>query len=275
MTRASPIGVFDSGCGGLSVLRAIRGALPREDLLYCADHACLPYGERSPEAIRDRARAVAGAMVAAGCKALVIACNTATAAAAGTLRAELAVPVVGMEPAIKPAAAATRTGVIGVLGTGGTLASARFAALLERHAGASRVLTRPCPELVLAVERGEAGSEATRALVAAAVRPLLAEGADVLVLGCTHFPWLRGDIEAIAGGAVTVIDTGPAVARQLERRLDEAGALRSGSGPAGTTAFWTTGEPAAHQAVLANLWGSGRFAACPLGEPAARAADQG
>lgn len=275
MTRASPIGVLDSGCGGLSVLRAIRGALPGEDLIYCADHACLPYGERSAEAIRDRARTVAAAMAAAGCKALVIACNTATAAAASALRAELDMPVVGMEPAIKPAAAATRTGVIGVLGTGGTLASARFAALLERHAGASRVLTRPCPELVLAVERGEAGSEATRALVAAAVRPLLAEGADVLVLGCTHFPWLRRDIEGVAGNGVTVIDTAPAVARQLERRLHEAGTLRPATGTAGTIAFWTTGEPGAHQAVLANLWGSGRFVVCPAREPAARAVDQG
>ncbi len=133
MTRPAPIGVFDSGFGGLSVLRAIRSALPAEDLIYCADHAWLPWGERDVGFVRERARALAGALVGAGAKAVVVACNTATAAAADSLRGEFDLPVIAMEPAVKPAAAATRGGIVGVLGTGGTLASARFSALLDRY----------------------------------------------------------------------------------------------------------------------------------------------
>ncbi|MDZ7747928.1 MAG: glutamate racemase [Halofilum sp. (in: g-proteobacteria)] len=267
----APIGVFDSGFGGLSVLAAIRAVLPAEDLVYCADHAHLPYGERDAEAIRGRAHALADALAAAGCKAVVIACNTATAAAADALRARLDIPVVGMEPAIKPAAAATRSGVIGVLGTGGTLASARFAALLERYAGRRRVITRPCPELVAAVEQRRADPGRTRALVAAAVEPLLAEGADVLVLGCTHFPFLRAEIESVAGPGVTVIDTGPAVARELVRRLEAAGARRPGT-RRGRERFWTTGDPAALRATLSGLWGAAELEPCPAPRPRAQGA---
>jgi len=271
MRDPAPIGVFDSGFGGLSVLRAITRALPHEPLVYCADHAWLPYGEREPEAVRERARQISGRLLEAGCKAIVIACNTATAAAADILRAELDVPVVGMEPAVKPAAAATRNGVIGVLGTGGTLASSRFAGLLQRYAGGLTVLTRPCPELVRVVEEPGADPQTKQGLVAAAVHPLLAGGADVLVLGCTHFPFLRAEIEAAAGPGVTVIDTGPAVARQLVRRLDEAG-LRSAGQARATTRFWTTGDPARLTPVLACMWGEGELAGLAT-EPVARAPD--
>lgn len=267
MTPDAPIGVLDSGFGGLSVLRAIRAELPAEDLVYCADHAHLPYGERTTDEVRARAAVVGRALVAAGCKAVVIACNTATAAAADTLRAQLDVPVVAMEPAIKPAAAATRSGVIGILGTGGTLASARFAALLERHAGGKRVVTRPCPELVAAVEQRDARPARTRALVAAAVEPLLAEGADVLVLGCTHFPLLRAEIERAAGPGVHVIDTGPAVTRELVRRLAAAGMRRDAAGE-GAVRFWTTGDPVALQPALIRLWGEASLERCPTTEPA-------
>lgn len=260
MNNPAPIGVFDSGFGGLSVLRAIRSALPAEDLIYCADHAWLPWGERDVEFVRERARVLAAALVGAGTKAVVVACNTATAAAADDLRATFDLPVIGMEPAVKPAAAATRSGVVGVLGTGGTLASSRFSALLERYGAGLEVITRPAPELVAAVERGD--SPGRRALVAAAVEPLLARGVDVIVLGCTHFPFLRAEIEAVAGPDVTIIDTGSAVARELERRLGTAGPQEPG-GPAGRERFWTTGDAETLAPTLQRLWSGGRVEAMP------------
>ena len=252
MSAASPIGVFDSGFGGLSVLRAVRAALPAEDLIYCADHAWLPYGERPADTVRSRARALTAALQAAGAKAVVVACNTATAAAAEALRREFELPIVAMEPAVKPAVAATRSGVVGVLGTGGTLVSARFGGLLDRYGSGLEVLTRPAPELVDAVERGDEAHR--RACVAVALEPLLARGADVLVLGCTHFPFLRAEIEAVAGPAVRVIDTGPAVAEELVRRLDDEN-LRSPGSRAGSTRFWTTGDPEVLGPTLHRLWG--------------------
>jgi len=270
MARDAPIGVLDSGFGGLSVLRSIRRLLPAEDLLYHADHAFLPWGERGPQEVRARAAHLADALVAAGAKAIVLACNTATAAAADALRASLAVPVIAMEPAVKPAAAATRSGVIGVLGTGGTLASARFAGLLERYAGDLVIVARPCPELVAAAE-SEVRPEVRRALVAAAVEPLVAQGADVLVLGCTHFAFLRPEIEAVAGPGVTVIDTGPAVAREVARRLGADRRLRAHD-RAGNETFWTTGNPDALAPTLHRLWGPGTLYGVPV-EPGARVAD--
>lgn len=264
MAQAGPIGVFDSGFGGLSVLAAIRAALPGEDLLYCADHAYLPYGEREPAEVRARAHAVTAALVEAGARAVIVACNTATAAAADSLRAAFAVPIVAMEPAVKPAAAATRRGVIGVLGTGGTLASARFAGLLERYADDLEVVARPCPELVSAVETGTGDSDALQALVDAAVEPLLAQGADVLILGCTHFAFLRAEIEAAAGPGVAIIDTGPAVARELVRRLDAAGP-RGPRAARGRETFWTSGDPAALAAALQARWPGARLEALPVG----------
>lgn len=261
MTRSAPIGVFDSGFGGLSVLRAIRAALPSEDLIYCADHAWLPWGEREIGCVRERARIVTGALVEAGAKAVVVACNTATAAAAEGLRREFDLPVVAMEPAVKPAVAATRNGIVGVLGTGGTLASARFSALLDRYGAGMEVITRPAPELVEAVETDD--PEQRRERIAAAVGPLIDRGADVIVLGCTHFPFLRAEIEALVGPDIAVIDTGAAVARELARRL-EKDALDSRSDRAGRERFWTTGEPAVLTPALHRLWGVGRLESMPV-----------
>lgn len=261
MTRSAPIGVFDSGFGGLSVLRAIRAALPSEDLIYCADHAWLPWGEREIGCVRERARILTGALVGGGAKAVVVACNTATAAAAEGLRREFDLPVVAMEPAVKPAVAATRNGIVGVLGTGGTLASARFSALLDRYGAGMEVITRPAPELVEAVETDD--PEQRRARIAAAVGPLIDRGADVIVLGCTHFPFLRAEIEALVGPDIAVIDTGAAVARELARRL-EKDALDSRSDRAGRERFWTTGEPAVLTPALHRLWGVGRLESMPV-----------
>lgn len=253
MVQASPIGVFDSGFGGVSVLCAIRAALPAESLIYCADHACLPWGEREPEAVRERCHVLASHLVEAGAKAIVIACNTATAAAADSLRRQLDAPVIGMEPAVKPAAAETRSGVIGVLGTGGTLASARFSGLLQRYADDLQVVTRPCPELVELVETTAPGDPRRQPAVNEAVAPLLAAGADVLVLGCTHFPFLRSEIETAVGDRAVLIDTGPAVARHLVATLADAGRLHGGAA-SGSIRFRTTGDPAALDPVLAALW---------------------
>ncbi|MDZ7828808.1 MAG: glutamate racemase [Halofilum sp. (in: g-proteobacteria)] len=258
MTRAGPIGVFDSGFGGVSVLHAIRSALPAETLLYCADHARLPWGERDTGEVRLRARAIATVLQNEGARAIVIACNTATAAAADALRAEFDVPVIGMEPAVKPAAAETRSGVIGVLGTGGTLASARFSGLLARYADGLEVVTRPCPELVDLVETTRPGDPMRQSAVNRAVAPLLAAGADVLVLGCTHFPFLRPEIERAAGDRVVLIDTGPAVARHLAATLG-AGEQCEHSGSQGAARFLTTGDPVRLDVVLDALWPGGRF----------------
>ena len=260
MPSTAPIGVFDSGFGGLSVLRAIRQCLPDEALIYCADHAWLPWGERAPDVVRARAEALTGALAQAGAKAIVIACNTATAAAADHLRARFRQPIVGMEPAVKPAVAATRCGIVGVLGTGGTLASARFSGLLTRYADGLEVVTRPAPELVAAVETDD--PERREARVAAAVQPLLARGADVIVLGCTHFAFLRTEIEAHAGPRVAVIDTAAAVARELERRLVAAD-LCAPDAAGGAVRFWTTGDPAPLQPTLERLWGEAELEVMP------------
>ncbi|SDG49946.1 glutamate racemase [Pseudomonas benzenivorans] len=254
MVNDAPIGVFDSGVGGLSVLREIRALLPAESLLYVADSGHVPYGEKSPEFIRQRCRSLAAFLLEQGAKALVLACNTATVAGVAELR-ELypQLPIVGMEPAVKPAAAATRSGVVGVLATTGTLKSAKFAALLDRFASDVRVITQPCPGLVERIEGGELDSPATRALLQGWVAPLLAEGCDTLILGCTHYPFIKPLLRELVPESVSLIDTGAAVARQLQRLLAERELLAAG--PAQDARFWSSGAPLRMQAVLPLLWG--------------------
>jgi glutamate racemase len=254
MANNAPVGVFDSGVGGLSVLREIRALLPAESLLYVADSGHVPYGEKTPEFIRERCRTIAGFLLGQGAKALVLACNTATVAGIAELR-ELypQVPIIGMEPAVKPAAAATRSGVVGVLATTGTLKSAKFAALLDRFASDVRVVTQPCPGLVERIEAGELQGAVTRELLQGFVAPLLAEGCDTLILGCTHYPFIKPLLRELLPVSVSLIDTGAAVARQLQRRLDEHCLLADG--PAQTGRFWSSGDPGQMQAVLPLLWG--------------------
>lgn len=251
-TASDPIGIFDSGLGGLSVVQAIRCLLPAENLLYVADCAHAPYGGHPAAFIRDRALKLADFLQTQGAKALVVACNTATAAAAETLRARFGLPVVAMEPAVKLAAAATRCNVVGVLATEGTLASARFAGLLARFASHVRVVTRPAPDLVLLVERGEIDGVAAGQRVETHVNYLLRQGSDTIVLGCTHYPHLRPLIERAAGPNVAIIDTGPAVARQLGLRLGEMGLLRPNTG-CGTVRIWTSAAVDSAQAVAQRL----------------------
>ncbi|HDZ55922.1 MAG TPA: glutamate racemase [Pseudomonas xinjiangensis] len=248
----APVGVFDSGVGGLSVLQEIRQLLPLESLLYVADSGHVPYGEKSPEYIRQRSQAIAGFLLEQGAKSLVLACNTATAAAVNDLRGRFDVPIIGMEPAVKPAALATRSGVVGVLATTGTLQSAKFAALLDRFAGSVRVITQPCPGLVECIEQGDLDSLHVQQLLRRYTEPLLESGCDTLILGCTHYPFLRAQLQALLPASVTLVDTGAAVARQLSSRLHHAGMLARG--PAQDTRIWTSGYPETLRRVLPMLW---------------------
>ncbi|OCR25036.1 glutamate racemase [Pseudomonas syringae] len=255
MSRASdaPVGVFDSGVGGLSVLGEIRSLLPNESLLYVADCGHIPYGEKTPEFIRQRCLIIADFFRQQGAKALVLACNTATAAAAAQLRERYPDwPIVGMEPAVKPAAAATRSGVVGVLATTGTLQSAKFAALLDRFAGDVRVVTQPCPGLVELIETGDLFSPTIRALLQSYVDPLLAEGCDTIILGCTHYPFLKPLLREMIPESISLIDTGSAVARQLQRLLTQSDLLANI--PARETLFWTSANPNKFRNILPVLW---------------------
>jgi len=251
--QASAIGVFDSGVGGLSVLRHIRAQLPSVPLLYVADSGHVPYGDKAQDYIRDRSVILTEFLVRHGAAAVVVACNTATAAAAAALRARFTLPIVAMEPAVKPAVSATRSGVVGVLATVGTLESARFAALLEQYAGDVEIVTQACPGLVEQVEAADLTSAATRELVARYAQPLVERGADTIVLGCTHYPFLKPLIAEIVGPRVHLIDTGEAVARQVVRRLPEALIGRIDLQP--TERFWTTGDARSAARIIGRLWG--------------------
>lgn len=253
MKAANPIGVFDSGVGGLSVLQAIRRALPGEHLLYVADSAYAPYGDKSQQFIEARSMAISQFLVSQNVKAIVVACNTATGAAVTTLRSKFTVPIIAMEPAVKPATANTQSGVIGVLATSRTLASDNFVRLFARHGTNVEILGQACPGLVEQVEAGDLSGNTTRLLLERYVRPLLEQGADTLVLGCTHYPFLAPLIQEIAGSKVAVIDSAAAVARELRRRL-EADHLLADSTRIGTEYFWTSGALDKAQPLVTQLW---------------------
>jgi glutamate racemase len=253
-TSASPIGVFDSGVGGISVLKHIHTLLPNEDLIYVADSKFAPYGNKTPEFIQERALWIADFLIGKGAKALVVACNTATAAAVDLLRQKYHLPIIGMEPAVKPAAAASKTGVIGVLATSGTLKSAQFAALLEHYGQQVEVVTQACHGLVECVERGELDSTATQDLLASYVQPLIAAGADTIVIGCTHYPFVRPMIENLVGEGLVLIDTGAAVAKELKRRLEDA-RLLNGDTQVAQVGFWSNSSQADAEDIVMRLWG--------------------
>ena len=219
----APVGIFDSGLGGLSVLRAVRSQLPDEGLIYVADSLYAPYGERDDDFIADRTLAIGEWLVAQGAKALVVACNTATAQSIALVREKLPIQLIGVEPGVKPAALQSKSRVAGVLATRVTLRSVRFQGLLERYASDCRFLCQPGHGLVEAVERCDIGSLELRALIESYLQPMLDAGADTLVLGCTHYPFLDAAIRDIAGDRLTLIDTSVAIARQLERVLDQQG----------------------------------------------------
>ena len=249
-----PVGVFDSGVGGLSVFRRIRADLPHETLLYVADSGHAPYGNKPAEFIARRAFIITEFLLDQGVKAVVVACNTATAAAIARLRARFNVPIIGIEPALKPAVAETRSGVVGILATGNTVRSDKFAALLDQHGQRARVLVWPCPGLADCVERGELSGPRPHALLERFLEPLLAAGADTLVLGCTHYPFLIPLIQRLAGPEVAILDPSPAVARQLRRRLEMAELLADGGAPGGER-YFTSGVPERTSQLVSRLLG--------------------
>lgn len=220
------IGLFDSGSGGLSVYREVVKLLPGEDFVYYSDNAHCPYGEKSREYIIDRARFITDFLISEGCNVIVVACNTATAAAISTLRQEYSIPFIGMEPAVKPAAFLTRTGVVGVLATSGTLSASKYLDTRDRYTDKVRVIDRVGEGFVELVERGILDGPEAEETVRKSVSPLISEGADVIVLGCTHYPFLRPLIQKIAGPDVTVIDPAPAVARHLVSVMEEKGLMK-------------------------------------------------
>ena len=248
----APIGIFDSGVGGLSVLREIEAAMPAESIHYVADSANAPWGDKPPSFVRERGLSIARFLVESGAKAIVIGSNTGTAGSAEALRAELTVPVVGIEPGIKPAVAATRSGVIGAIVPAAVGGSDRLASLLERFSSDVKVIVQPVPGVVEHIEEADLDGPALRRMVEGYVRPMLDAGADVIVLGSTHYVFLKPLLGEIAPH-VTLIETGAAVARRLASVLEERG-LRAEDGR-GAERFWTSGDPAASARVISALLG--------------------
>jgi len=221
-----PIGVFDSGVGGLSVLRALRRALPNEDMLYLADQAHIPYGPKSKENIREFAFEITRFLLDQDVKLIVVACNTASAAALHALREGFpSVSFVGMEPAVKPAAEATRTGKVGVLATPTTFSGDLYASVVERFAQHVTIYKSTCPRLVEEIEDGNLDTTKTRIILEEALGPMLKAGIDTVVMGCTHYPFVIPIIEEITGPGVRTIDPAPAIARQAHRLLEVQGLL--------------------------------------------------
>lgn len=254
MSDSAAIGVFDSGVGGLSILKEIRRALPGEDLLYLADSAHCPYGTKPVPEIRARSLTVTAFLIKFGVKAVVVACNSASAAGLDQVReAYPQIPIVGVEPAIKPAHDLTRNGKIGVLATSLTLKGTRFSVLVERFGTDVEVYTQPAPGLVELVEAGRLDIPETETLLHQYLDPLLEKQIDTLVLGCTHYPFLIPTIKKICGPSVTVLDTGLAVAKQTVHVLEQNRVLNPRSS-GGNEVFYTSGEPEAVREVVVKLW---------------------
>lgn len=257
---ANPIGVFDSGVGGLSVLRMMRAQMPGEDMLYFGDQGHVPYGPRPMQQIQHFSEGITRFLLARGAKLIVVACNTASAAALKHLRGKFPeVPFVGMEPAVKPAAEYTRTGVVGVLATPATFQGALYASVVERFASGVQVLQHTCPGLVGQIEQGDLDGPRTRAILEDALLPMLEKHIDTVVLGCTHYPFVIPLIQQIVGVNVRVIDPAPAVAKQVGRLL-EAGGIKHTAPGVGTVRFFTSGDAEAFLALVPALWdGMGRI----------------
>jgi glutamate racemase len=250
----APIGMFDSGLGGLSVLREIRSLLPQECFLYVADQGHVPYGPRPLEEVRRFCFGIAAFLLVRRVKMIVVACNAASAAALQPLRkAYPRLSFVGMEPAVKPAVAETRRGVIGVIATPATFQGELFASVVMRHARGVRLVTQTCPGLVEMIEAGETEGPALESMLRAQLQPLVSAGIDELVLGCTHYPFVRPLLQKVLGPGVKIIDPAPAVARQVKRLLARKRAIQD-SGPGGTD-FYTSGDPDAFSKTIFHLLG--------------------
>ncbi|WP_240693234.1 glutamate racemase [Thiomicrorhabdus indica] len=249
----TPIGIFDSGIGGLPIAQKVRELLPSEDIIYVADTAFAPYGEKSEAEILQRAIQVVEFLLSKNVKAIVVACNTATMVAIKTLRERYDVPFIGVEPGVKPAAIHTKTGVIGVLATEKTLSSHAFDALAKRVAGNVQMEIQPSPKLVHLVENLQLDFDQAHKAVREYVEPLMIKGADTIILGCTHFAHLTPVIEQVAGSPVTVISTELAVAKEVQRRLDLEKLLCVATLPA-MNRFYTSGDLDLYRKQIAHLW---------------------
>jgi glutamate racemase len=222
MSLDSAIGVFDSGIGGVTVANAIRMELPRCNMIYVADSAHLPYGDKSLEEIKQYSEGIVSFLIEQGCKIVVIACNTASAAALKYLRERFPnIRFIGMEPAVKPAAEQTKSGVVGVIATTATFQGELFASVVERFASGVEVIRQPCPGLVQQIEAGQQNAPKTEEMLRQWVMPMKEKGIDALVLGCTHYPFVKPLLEKILGNEVRIIDPAPAIARQVSRVAQE------------------------------------------------------
>lgn len=247
------IGIFDSGIGGLSVLKEIRKQLPDENYVYIADSAFTPYGDRSEQEIIQRCLQLVETLINHGATIIVVACNTATAIAVNRLREVFSLPIVAMEPAVKPAVENSRKGKVGILATTMTLSSHRYAHLLERFASGTEVIEQACPGLVEKVEAMQLDSESTIKLLNQYLDPLLNKNVDAVVLGCTHYPFLRKQIEKITGSEIRVIDTAAAVTRELVRKLES---MKPDPDKNLNNKFFTTGPLKKFQKQLDYYWPS-------------------
>ncbi len=253
MTRPAAIGVFDSGVGGLSVLRAIQKQLPSQPVIYFADQAHVPYGARPLEEVRQFCEDISRFLYRQGARLIVVACNTASAAALYPLRAAFPqIPFVGMEPAVKPAAEQTHTGVVGVIATPATFQGALYASVVERFAHGVTILQDTCPGLVQQIEAGDLDGPVTRSILEKALHPMLAQNIDTVVLGCTHYPFVIPLIQQITGPSVRVIDPAPAVARQVERMLTQH-ELTAPPGNPGSVRYYTSAPAQALSSMLPRL----------------------
>jgi glutamate racemase len=249
----SPIGVFDSGVGGLSVLRAMRAQMPEETILYFGDQGHVPYGPRSMKQIQNFSEGITKFLLNHDSKLIVVACNAASAAALNFLRRRFpAVAFVGMEPAVKPAVEQTHTGKVGVLATPATFQGALYASVVERFAVGVELFQHTCPGLVSQIEKGDLDSNVTRAILENALIPMLEKNIDTVVLGCTHYPFVIPLIEQIVGVNVRVIDPAPSVAKQAKRLLEAQG-TKNLSRDRATVRFFTSGDSAAMKSMLPIL----------------------
>lgn len=254
-SSSNPIGVFDSGVGGLSVLRAMRALMPNENVIFFGDQGHVPYGPRPLEEVRAFSEGITRWLLDEGAKLIVVACNTASAAALKYLRETFpAVKFVGMEPAVKPAAEWTRSRVVGVLATPATFQGALYASVVERFASGVEILQNTCPGLVQEIEKGNLEGQETRRILESALLPMLEKNVDTVVLGCTHYPFVIPLIERIVGESVRVIDPAPSVAKQAERLL-EAGGMRNAFTSRGRVQFYTSGDAMAVESLLPKLLG--------------------
>lgn len=254
MSVYSPIGVFDSGVGGLSVLKDVRKLLPQENFVYVADSGHAPYGDKTPEYISARALAIGRFLVfEQQVKAIVVACNTATSAAVKLLRSEFHLPIIAMEPAVKPAVSQTKSGIVGVMATQRTVVSENFLKLLEKFGSGVEIIVQPCPGLAEHVEAGRLSHPETQSLLRYYVEPLIERGVDTIVLGCTHYPFLAHLIQNIVGIEISILDPGEAIARELQRRLIHA-ELLNGETTEGNEYFWTSGDCGNSGDIISRLW---------------------